>query len=57
MDPNTPIDSISRWSAERCIAFLEEDGAEAPEYDLETDWGVERLREDCRRKASARQAA
>lgn len=57
MDPNTPIDSIRRWSAERCIAFLEEDGTEAPEYDLETDRGIERLREDCRRRASARQAA
>ena len=55
--PVEPIDAISRWSPARCIAFLEQDGDQAPEYDLETDWGLERLREDCKRKAFARQAA
>ena len=57
MEPVEPIDAIARWSAARCIAFLEADGAEAPEYDLETNAGLERLREDCKRKAFARQAA
>ena len=57
MDPTEPIDAIDHWSAARCIAFLEADGSEAPEYDLETDSGLGRLREDCKRKAFARQAA
>ena len=57
MEPVEPIDAIALWDAARCIAFLEADGSEAPEYDLETDAGLNRLREDCQRKAGARQAA
>ncbi len=57
MDPLDAIDAIGHWSAERCIVYLEEDGAEAPEYDLETERGLQLLRQDCKRKAFARQAA
>jgi len=39
---------IDSWDAGECIAFLEADGSDAPEYDLETDRGITRLRRDCK---------
>ena len=57
MEPFESADAIEHWSPARCIGFLEQDGAEAPEYDLETDWGIAQLRADCARQAAARQAA
>lgn len=39
---------IDSWDAGECIAFLEADGGEAPEYDLETDSGLAMLRQDCK---------
>lgn len=39
---------IDYWDAGECIAYLEADGSDAPEYDLETDAGLAMLRKDCK---------
>ena len=39
---------IDFWDASECLAFLEADGSDAPEYDLETDLGIAMLRKDCK---------
>lgn len=46
------LSAIDQWDPELCISFLEEDGESAPEYDLETQNGLELLRQDCRERAS-----
>ncbi len=44
------MQQIDHWQAEQCIAYLEQHGGVAPEYDLEAD-GLELLRRDCKEKA------
>lgn len=48
---------IDFWDAGECIAYLEADGSDAPEYDLETDAGLARLRNDCKLAAARETAA
>ena len=55
--PDRNPSTIDEWSPEQCISFLEIDGSVAPEYDLETDHGLDRLRADCREKAAESAAA
>lgn len=46
------LTAIEWWDPELCIAYLEQDGEPAPEYDLETAHGVELLRRDCKDRAA-----
>ena len=48
---------IDYWDAGECIAFLEADGSEAPEYDLETEHGIALLRKDCKLLAAEQEQA
>ena len=50
-------DFIDHWDVGECIAYLEADGSDAPEYDLETEHGVELLRRDCKLLAAGEEAA
>ena len=54
MEPSLAA-GIDYWDAAECIAFLEADGSEAPEYDLETDHGIALLRRECKVKAAQEQ--
>jgi len=44
------LQQIDRWQAAQCIAYLEQHGGIAPEYDLEAS-GLDMLRRDCKEKA------
>lgn len=44
------LQQIDRWQATQCIAYLEQHGGIAPEYDLEAS-GLDMLRRDCKEKA------
>lgn len=55
MEPRVAAE-IDLWDAGECIAFLEADGSEAPEYDLETDHGIAMLRRACKIQAAQEQA-
>ncbi len=43
--------AIDEWGPEG-LTYLKEGGESAPEYDLETARGIERLREDCKERAA-----
>ncbi|MDH3690036.1 MAG: hypothetical protein OEU36_11225 [Gammaproteobacteria bacterium] len=49
--------TIDEWDAEQCITYLEQDGESAPECDLETERGLERLRQECKERAVRAAAA
>lgn len=56
--PATGIDPCTDvWDASECIAYLEANGSDAPEYDLETDLGIAMLRRDCRIPAAGQTEA
>lgn len=39
---------IDYWDIGECIAFLEADGSEAPDYHLGTEQGIALLRTNCK---------